>query len=276
MGISTPGDGPESVRRLSRDLKAAAATLTTTEARYLVDQYYTMQDTRIRAALQVRDMEKIDEPHEVVVWIRDQGGVLERAVARALGVYAAANPVGALSHSIVGIGPVLSAGLLAHIDITRAPTVGHIWRFAGLDPTVTWAKKQKRPWNARLKTLCWKIGESFVKVSSRPDDVYGKIYAARKLLEVERNDAGLFADQAAASLEGKKWRGDSATKQCYEAGRLPPARLHLRAERYAVKLFLSHWHHVAHEVHFGRPPVKPYVLDHIPGHTHAIGVPHWP
>lgn len=57
-------------------------------------------------------------------------------------------------NSIHGIGPVISAGLLAHIDIHRAVTVGHIWRFAGLDPSVKWLKKTKRPWNAGLKVLC--------------------------------------------------------------------------------------------------------------------------
>jgi hypothetical protein len=38
----------------------------------------------------------------------------------------------------VGIGPVLAAGLAAHIDIGRAPTAGAVWRFAGVDPTQEW------------------------------------------------------------------------------------------------------------------------------------------
>ena len=31
-----------------------------------------------------------------------------------------------------------------------------------------------------LKELCWKIGESFVKVKGNPADIYGKIYEERK------------------------------------------------------------------------------------------------
>jgi hypothetical protein len=120
------------------------------------------------------------------------------------------------------------------------------------------------------------IGESFVKVQGREGDIYGKVYAARKALEQERNEAGLFRDQAAASLAGKKWRGDTSTKQWYEQGKLPPARIHLRATRVARKLFLAHYHHVAYETHFGVPPPKPYVFDHIPGHAHLIGPPFWP
>jgi hypothetical protein len=56
------------------------------------------------------------------------------------------------------------------------------------------AKGQKRPHNAKLKVLCWKIGDSFVKQQSRENDVYGKVYGERKRLELERNDAGLFAE----------------------------------------------------------------------------------
>jgi hypothetical protein len=56
---------------------------------------------------------------------------------------------------------------------------------------------------------------------------------------------------------------------------LPPARIHRRAVRYAVKLFLAHYHHVAYEVEFGEPPPKPYVIEHL-GHVDFIGPPNWP
>ena len=234
-----------------------------------------MQRYRIRADNQIRASAESTEPHAVVSWLADQTGTLEQQIKRALDAYTDSAVVGQWAKSIVGIGPVLAAGLQAHIDITRAPTVGHIWRFAGLDPTVTWAPKTKRPWNAQLKTLCWKIGESFVKQSGHEDCLYGHLYQARKAQEVARNAAGAFADQAAASLESKRWRADTTTKARYEAGELPDARLHLRAERYATKLFLAHWHAVAYRAHFGADAPKPYVVAHL-GHTHLIQVPNWP
>jgi hypothetical protein len=196
----------------------------------------------------------------------------ERMIAAGLKRYADAHVPGVWAQSICGIGPVLSAGLLAHIDIEKAPTVGHIWRFAGLDPTVRWEKGEKRPWNARLKVLCWKIGDSFVKQSGRDRDIYGKVYRARKALETERNESGLFADQAAATLAAKQFRDE--TRKRYESGRLPDGRIDLRARRYAVKLFLSHYHHVAYECRYGEPPPKPYVLEH-GGHAHFLRPPHW-
>ena len=92
---------------------------------------------------------------------------MEGQIKRALEKYVDNHPVGSWLTSIHGIGPVIAAGLLAHIDIARAPTVGHIWRFAGLDPTTKWEKKTRRPWNAALKVLTWKAGESFVMFHKR-------------------------------------------------------------------------------------------------------------
>ncbi len=263
------------ITRLTRDLRDAARTLSTDEARFLVDAYYAMQRDRIRAGHQERTLSEGAEPHTVMSWLADQREALENQVRRALDAYSGAQPAGAWARSIVGIGPVIAAGLLANIDIKRAPTCGHIWRFAGLDPTVTWTKGVKRPWNGSLKRLCFLIGESFVKVSNHEADIYGKVYQARKAYEIRRNEAGELADQAAASLAAKKFGADTEARKHYLAGRLPPARIHLRAERYAVKLFISHLHHVMHEVEFGRPPPKPYIIEH-GGHVHFIGPPNWP
>ena len=151
--------------RLSRDLIKASSTMTTMEARYLVDAYYLMQDDRKRAHNQVRAME--EEPHSVIGWLAGQSETLEGQIKRALDSYSDSHPAGAWLKSNYGIGPVIAAGLLAHIDIRKAPTVGHIWRFAGLDPTTKWEKGQKRPFNAELKTLCWKLGQSFMKFSQQ-------------------------------------------------------------------------------------------------------------
>ena len=265
----------EPLKRLTRDLKAASRLLSADEARYLVDAYYQMQKDRIRSDHQQRTLAEQGEPNEIIGWLSANTATLERNIKSALGAYSDASPVGQWSCSIVGIGPVISAGLLAHIDITKAPTVGHIWRFAGLDPTVTWEKSTKRPWNGSLKRLCWIIGESFTKVQAHEDDFFGKLYVQRKALEVQRNADGLFAEQAAKSLQTKRWRADTTTKAAYEAGQLPPARLHLRAQRWAVKIFLAHWHAVAYYAQYRQFAPKPYVLQQL-GHAHEIQVPKWP
>lgn len=262
----------EPIARLRRDMVAAAKTLSEDEARFLVDAYYQMQENRIRADGQIRSMTESAEPHDLLAWLSAQDSALEGQIKRALARYAESSPLGNWALSQVGIGPVITAGLLAHIDIRKAPTVGHIWRFAGLDPTLKWEKGQKRPWNASLKTLCWKIGESFVKVSGNPDAFYAQAYVRRKEQEVARNEAGDFADQASAVLAAKKIGKDTQARGHYEAGRLPPAHIHARAKRYAVKLFLAHYHEVAYVAAFGVQPPLPYPIA-ILGHAHKIEVP---
>lgn len=262
----------EPITRLSKDIAEAAKTLSDSEARFLVDAYYAMQENRIRTGGQIRSLTESQEPHAVLQWLNAQDTALEGQIKRALGRYADSNPLGEWAQSVRGIGPVITAGLLAHIDITLAPTVGHIWRFAGLDPTRTWEKGQKRPWNASLKTLCWKIGESFVKVSGSEEAYYGKVYIARKELEQQRNEAGNFADQAKAALERKRFGKETQARAHYEAGRLPPGHIHARAKRYAVKLFLAHYHEVGYRLHYGKAPPLPYAIAML-GHAHRIPVP---
>lgn len=265
----------EGAKRISRDLrKAMAGQIGSGQARYLVDLYYEIQTHRIRMSLQKQALEKAGEPNEHLDFILENFKIMEKDVKTILDLWTDIEPsgMGKWAKGIVGIGPVLSAGLLAHIDITKAPTVGHIWRFAGLDPTVKWEKGQKRPWNAKLKVICWKIGESFEKVQNHPDDIYGKVYKARKMYEQEKNERREYAEQAAEILQTKKIGKDTEAYKWYSKGMLPPAHIRERAKRYAVKLFLSHWHHEAYRRHYGEEPPKPYPIA-ILGHAHYIAPP---
>ncbi len=297
-------DAEEMIFKLSKDLKKAILSLNPKEARFLVDCYYNMQDNRLRAAGQVRAMKKTKEPHEVLTWLQTQSELLEGQVKIALDIFSKTNHVGRWSRSVKGIGPVIAAGLMAHIDIEKAPTVGHIWNFAGLGAAVKWEKGEKRPWNASLKTLCWKIGESFVKVSGRDGAFYGKLYLERKATEIFNNDDGKFIEQAKLGAARVKKTTDAWPwyAGCYPPGTtrkwmqledlkakaeflksikkepgtglpmLPPGHLHSRAKRYAVKLFLSHWHEVAYKDHYKKDPPNPYPIA-ILGHAHKIPPP---
>lgn len=254
---------------VKKDVKDAVNTLTTQEVRFLVDSYYMMQEDRKRSANQIRALDESEEPHMIIDWLFHQSKTMEDQIKKSLDWYSMTQDIGVWSRSVCGIGPVIAAGLIAHIDITKAPTAGHIWRYAGQDPTSKWLKGEKRPWNASLKTLCWKIGESFVKVSNNENDVYGKFYKDRKVLEIERNEAGKFADQAERILKEKKIGKTTDAYKSYIQGRLPPAHIQARAKRYAVKLFLSHWHEVAYVAHYKQPPPAPYPIA-ILGHAHKI------
>ena len=414
----------EPIKRLTKDIKASALLLSPREARYLVDSYYAIQDYRKAAGNQVSALTKTNEPKAVITWLSDQMRVLEDQIKRALDAWTDQQPTGRWAKSITGIGPVIAAGLLAYIDITKAPAAGHIWRYAGLDSTQRWlgtekAKKTlddilatktsdleeavvigakimgcqpgtlrnwatsdktgksvkltraslaramaRRPWSANLKVLTWKIGESFVKFSGSKNDHYGRLYVARKVQENESNEAGKFSDIARQTLQDKtydkakdafKWysgqfspfvarlyrvRGlvnpDEGADEVEEGGQpeqpevdvqtpakkksvvkakvpteselhdifaghksvrpeaelkmlreevqycrggvpmLPPAHIHARAKRYAVKLFLAHYHHVAYQLYYEKEPPKPYILEHGGGqHVHYLAPPNF-
>ena len=345
----------EPTTRLDKDLKDAARILSVDEARFLVDTYYQIQKFRQASGNQIRDLTKSEEPHAVIDWLSVNVRRVEDSIKSALDAYGDGHVPSRWAKSICGLGPILSAGLLANIDIQKAPTAGHIWSFAGLNPEQKWLGKDgaeklvkkiveggsveqyipalaaaakrspenlrklatteggsitrnslvsalaKRPWNARLKVLAWKIGESFVKVSTNDKDFYGKLLMERKEYEWKRNLAGELSDQAKAKLEafkiGKstdafKWYSGRVTREAAEASlagkdlelvkegegvpMLPPGHIHARAKRWAVKLFLSAYQQVAWEALTGEKPPKPYILTQEGGHAHEITVPNWP
>ena len=341
----------ESVRRLTRDLRMASVTLSPDEARFAVDIYYLIQDDRKTGFNQERALAASGEPHQVISWIANQFDHLEHQVGRALEAWTEGSPLGRWAKSITGIGPVIAAGLMAHIDVSRSETVGQLWRFAGLDPTLEWLGTVKareliqevckcspsstrevtaeelaiistrvnrkverirnlaadeetgvitvtglasaiarRPWNTPFKTLCWKIGESFVKVQNLPKDFYGHLLAERKVGEWQRNLRGEYAEDAADVLKKKaiarnteafKWYsgvydphgyvytgGSPELPEAKGNGRagvqmLPPAHIHSRAKRWAVKMFLAHYHHVAYFYRFNRLPPLPYAITYL-------------
>lgn len=268
---------PHPLGQVSRDLKRAAATLSLQEVRYLVDLYYEAQHYRIASSNQVRALrlaEPEPEPESLLVWARTSFDLVEVEIRRGLDVFSRSEPtgLGLWLRSIVGIGPVIAAGLLAHVQPSEKTSVGQIWRFAGLDPTDKWERGEKRPWNASLKVLTYKAGESFVKVQSNKNDVYGTLYAQRKRLEVERNEGGMLREQAELALSTRAPRKETEAYKAYVQGKLPPAHIHARARRWAVKIFLAHYYEVGYFLVHGTLPPLPYVLTHL-GHVDWMAAP---
>jgi hypothetical protein len=263
------------IELLTKDLKEASSTLSDREARYLVDSYYLMQDARKRANNQIRALGEAAEPHSVIRWFATNTQKLETNIKAVLGVYASSREIGRWSQSITGIGPVISAGLMAYIDLEKTSGHSELWSFAGYSPEAKWEKGQKRPWSAGLKVLGYKAGESFVKTCHHKSSFYGPYYIRWKAEEERLNEAGEFAEQAAAELVKKNYGKETIARKYYEQGKLPPAHVHARARRKVAKLFLSHWWEVAHECYYGtKPEVKPYVVDRL-GHKDYVKPPGW-
>lgn len=316
-------DDFESIDKMKRDIKNAAASLSAREARFLVDTYYQMQGNRTRAGNQLNALCKAEEPHQTVAWCKENAWKLEKSIHGALDVYSDASELGRWVRSIPGFGPIKAAGLLAHIDLEKAETAGAIWRFAGLDPSVTWHGKKgaeklikeitdgkkltedhlveiakvtsrhldqlrdkamnakgkldkgkletflaRRPWNARLKVVCYHIGVGIVTTSNKENSYYGPKYREYKERVIERNKAGEFKELAIE--RAPKFKG-TAQYAAYRKGMLPAGHVDFMARRYVIKLFLAHYHEKGRTL-LGLPVPAPYPIQHM-GHTHKFEVP---
>jgi len=259
-------------KTFNRELRNISGQMDREASRSVVDLYYRVQEHRIALAGQVRSLAKEGRSVEIPTHFLDQMTNLEKSIIPALHAFAQSYTVGRWALAQHGIGPVLAAGLIAHIDINKAPTAGHVWSYAGLNPNQVWEKGQVRPWNAELKTLCWKIGQSFMKFHNNEASFYGHLYKKDKLRRIERNENGGNAEFAARLLNEKNYRGGTPTRGRLEAGMLPDGQIDAQARRYAVKMFLSHWHEIAYWAEFGKAPVAPYVIEH-GGHAHYIAPP---
>jgi hypothetical protein len=259
--------------KMRKDVRSLAVNFDKSSVKELVSTYYRIQEDRIALAAQARELQSAGSPHELVEYLSDQLNYMENSLKNPLKVFAESYPVGQWALSQYGIGPVITAGLIAHIDIEKASTAGSVWRYAGLDPTMKWEKGSKRPFNAELKVLSWKIGQSFMKFSGRDQCFYGKLYLQDKQRRVELNESGAYADRAKEILTTKNWKANKSS-DTLKSGKLPAAQIDAQARRFAVKIFLSHFHTVWFETHFNRKAPTPYTIAHM-DHVHQIDVPNY-
>ncbi|MGI9451957.1 MAG: hypothetical protein ACR2QH_15145 [Geminicoccaceae bacterium] len=292
------------IEKLKKEVRAAAKTMTEREARILVDSFETLQRERVRNNNRVTQLQKDDEPVQSLSHFFHLQQMLEIEMGAVLAIFANNHPLTQWMMKQKGIGPLISVRLLAFVDWERQ-TPSQIWAFAGFNPNKTWEKGEKRPWNARLKRLCYLIGESFVKNQGRDDAFYPDLFAERKKLEWTANMSGnnkaaalAKAEAVGKSTEAYKWYSGCVAaetarmildktwpkeKKPWEGNKpgdglpmLPPAHIHARARRWVVKLFLSHiWWKYQESKPNGPGDLTPYAPKYLTdeGHSHIIEPP---
>jgi len=223
MGLPTwlDPDARETMQLLNDDLRTAARTMSPKEARYNVDLFYQTQDIRKRAREQVRSMEEEPEPHKFLEFVYSNANKLERRIYTAMDEYSSGRVVGRWSKLNFGIGPVLAAGFMAGIDITKAPTVGHIWRFCGQDPTVEWLGKVRG--EALVKEICGSRGwttrvvteEQLIQVAN---EVNRKLGNLRALAVDPKKDDGIITAKLLAAAVAKRPYSHSMHVLCWKLG----------------------------------------------------------
>ena len=149
------------------------------------------------------------------------------------------HPIIALMCEVKGVGKLLAAQVVAHVDISRAPHVSSLWRYAGYGVNSDGERDRlqkgiKAPYNKGLKTICWKIATSFMRSNSPYRAIYDK------------------------------------AKERYERERPEWTKLHIHnaATRKMTKIWLQHLWLTWRELE-GLPVNDPYVFGN-PAHTHYI------
>ena len=146
--------------------------------------------------------------------------------------------------NVKGISSVLGSSLIKSFGYCETyQYVSSLWRHCGFDPDGAKGKTkgEKIHYNPKLKTMVWKIGDSFIKQRTEP---YRAVYdneKERQLMLVTN-----------------------------EAENAPKNRLHadLRARRKMVKIFLQHYYIIGRKIK-GLSITKPYPHDRM-GHKHFI------
>lgn len=254
-----------------RDLRLIASQMDEEQARFYVKRYYILQNDRIRYNNQVRTLGA--KPNLLLSAFSEVSTRQEKLLKNVLDDYTVDHPVGSWLRSIRGIGPVIAAGIIAHIDPERIHTAGSIWRFAGLDPTQPKMERGvKRSWNADLKKLVFLAGESFVKTKGHEEGYYGHLYEKKKEYYQQKNLAGEFSQAAARILTEKKWDTKTVTYAALKSGKLSDGHIHAMARRFAVKIFLSHLFEVYCITVKGIKPPAPFAIA-ILGHAHRLEIP---
>jgi len=269
-----------------------------------LDAYQAQQKHRIRVGNQLaqlqRDADNEAEPHGMLEHIHQQQKALEKSISTSIEICAIAHPMWWFFDQTKGIGPGLAMQILALLDIHKAPTAGHFWSFAGLNPDRKWGKGEKRPHCAALKRAMWLCAQQWIKLKNDPTADYARWLFERRDIEWRKNLDGKNAEYCEKALAGKNYRADtdakawlsgqccpikaeamlaesktpsaSACKSDEGVPMIPPAQVLARACRWTEKLFLAHLHDRWFRFEFGEAPPKPYVIEHA-GHAHVIQPP---
>jgi len=109
--------------------------------------------------INVKDMENI-------IWYHNQLLDTEKGLYKRIDAWSIDHPLRTKYLNYVkGIGPILASGIIAWLadPILKAQKVSQIWSYCGLAPGQKRKRGEKVNYNPKLKTFCWKIGQSFIK-----------------------------------------------------------------------------------------------------------------
>jgi hypothetical protein len=244
------------------DAKQAAKVMGNREAQYLLDMYLFMLKRRVAITSKIN---KSGIDSRALNFLLNEIEIREKNAKVLLDTYSDNHPIGAKMKEVKGIGPVISAGILAHVDMNRAPSYGHILSYGGFNPHMVWGKGEKRPFCAEFRSVLLHTKRAFQFLSGNPTSYFGMHYKRFKAEVIRRNEAGEMKEAAATKLAKFNYRKETKAYQCYIIGKLPPAHITQLAGLKALKLFIGCLHHYW-SGYLGRIVPLPYAVEYM-GHT---------
>lgn len=231
--------------------------------------WYELVELRKRHTLRISAIEREDSNLDLqterdIMEIMGLDSLIAYAAKEMAGFGASVGPIWQWLLDIKGIGTNLAGKLIANIDdINRFATVSKLWAFSGWavrDGRREYNQKGKTSgYNHKLKSICWQIGDSFLKQQT---PVYTDVYYVEKERLQRLHPDTLCRDCKELWSKEHKAKGH---KQMYN-----PLHLHNMAQRKMVKIFLQHlW--VRWRESEGLPVTAPYA-EAILGHTNIVRV----
>jgi hypothetical protein len=243
------------------DAKDAAKVLKEREAQFLCGMYLKFQKERV--GIQQRTKTLPDEPNRALTFILEEFSAREENMKILMDVYTDKHPIAYEMKKIKGIGPVIAAGYVAHVDMSRVNYFGQVLSYGGYSPSVVWKKGEKRPFNMSFRAVLIHAGRSFLFASGYPDSYFGAHYRMFKRMIEARNENGEYAEKAASKLEKYNIGKTTQAYSAYSKGKLPKGHIIALAKFKCVSLFVGivhdHW-----SKQLGKP-IFPYPFEYM-GH----------
>ena len=138
------------VEKVSKKMKESVVTLDPKEIRFLVDAYYQKQDDRKAKFNQLRSLQNGQDTaantNQVTMlqWLAENSEKEEKEIKKLLDIWTDHQPVGKWIKSVVGLGPVFAAALMAYFDVSKCSHYNQFMSYAGLnDYNVEWLGSTK-------------------------------------------------------------------------------------------------------------------------------------
>lgn len=245
------GDAPIKTRRaLQKEANAAAA---------VVDKLRPLEGAELEVSLHYRQV-VIASAHANAPWdtLREEYESRMRELARSLPIFPWVDGVRGFAE--IGIAKIIGeAG-----DLGKYNNPAKLWKRLGL--AVINGRRQGDPgpgasaedwiehgYSPKRRSEVWNITDSLIRAQWRgakedaetgeiteghPLGYYGKVYAARKAYETQKNEAGDYANIAAAIVARSRDKGKAAPENL--EGRLTKKHIDSRARRYVAKRLVKH------------------------------------